>query len=64
MDPVRFDPASTDNRANAVGKMGWKGSFPTTPCRSCGNEHFVWNGDWGMGYRCGKCGQTWIELDA
>lgn len=61
MDPVEYDPNTTDTKANARGKVGWKGSFPSTPCLNCGGKSFVWNGDWGMGYRCIDCNHTWKE---
>lgn len=60
---VRFNPDTTDTaaRARELQLVGWRGSFPSTPCRSCNGEWFLWNGDWGMGYRCTQCGQTWRE---
>lgn len=60
-DPVRFDPDTTDTRENARGKIGWYGSYPSTPCHSCGGHYFRRNGDWGMGYACIDCGTTWRE---
>ena len=61
LSQYKYDPDTTDTRENAYGKIGWKGSFPSTPCRFCGHEWFEWIGVWGFGYRCADCRRTWYE---
>lgn len=61
MEPRRYDPDTTDTYENAIGKIGWWGSFPSTPCLHCEGEYFVPMGDWGMGYRCTNCNMPWKE---
>lgn len=59
---VKFNPKHTaaDDEASKK-RFGYRGPFPSTACRNCENEYFTWIGDWGLGYRCGRCGQTWVR---